>query len=253
MRSACAALGAALLLGAAAGADATPLLSEVFYDAIGSDDGQSFIEIYGAPGTSLAGLTIEAINGTGGTVTHSLALTGTIGAGGVFVIADGVAGGGTSVANANLILDFDFQNGPDSVVLRDATSILDAVGYGVFAAGDVFAGEGSPTVDPTAGNAIARRFANVDTGDNAADWLGGAPTPGVVTLAPVPEASALALLAPAGAAFAALRAAGLRRRMRGLAQASGTAAEATVRLRSLRSLRAALRAACLRRRMRGLA
>jgi len=196
MRAACAALGAALTLGAAH-AGAVPLLSEVFYDATGSDDGQSFVEIWGAPGTSLDGLTIEAINGAGGAVTHTLALTGTIGASGVFVVADGVAAGGTSVANADLILDFDFQNGPDSVLLRSATSILDAVGYGVFAAGDVFAGEGSPTVDPAAGSSIARRFANVDTNDNAADWLGGAPTPGVVALAPVPEASVLALLAPA--------------------------------------------------------
>lgn len=198
MKSLHAALAAALLLGASHAA-AAPLLSEVFYDATGSDDGLIFIEIWGAPGTSLAGLTIEAINGTGGAVTHSLALSGTIGANGLFVIADGVAGGGTSVANANLILDFDFQNGPDSVLLRDAAGILDAVGYGVFAAGDVFAGEGSPTVDPAAGSAIARRFANVDTNDNAADWLGGAPTPGAAAIQAVPEASPLLVFGPMAA------------------------------------------------------
>ena len=195
------ALAAVLLLGAAA-ASATPLLSEVYYDAIGSDDGQSFIEIYGAPGTSLAGLAIEAINGAGGGVTHTLTLSGTIGASGLFVVADSLTGtNSSSVANADLILDFDFQNGPDSVLLRDASGILDAVGYGVFAASDIFAGEGSPTVDPAAGSAIARRFADVDTNDNAADWLGAAPTPGVAPRG-VPEANALALL---GAAAAFLR------------------------------------------------
>jgi len=192
------ALAAVLLLGAAA-AGATPLLSEVYYDAVGSDDGQSFIEIYGAPGTSLAGLTIEAINGAGGGVTHTLTLSGTIGASGLFVVADSLTGtSSSSVANADLILDFDFQNGPDSVLLRDITGILDAVGYGVFAASDVFAGEGSPTVDPAAGSAIARRFADIDTNDNAADWLGAAPTPGVAPRS-VPEANALALLGVAAA------------------------------------------------------
>jgi hypothetical protein len=191
-----AAFAAALLLGASH-ASAAPLLSEVFYDAVGSDDGLSFVELWGEPGTPLSGLTVEAINGAGGGVTHTLTLAGTIGPSGVFVIADGVSGGGTSVANADLVLDFDFQNGPDSVVLRGATGILDAVGYGVFAATDVFAGEGSPTVDPSPGSAIARRFANVDTNDNAADWLASAPTPGSVALQPVPEASALLLFGPA--------------------------------------------------------
>ena len=31
---------------------ALPVISEVFYDAVGTDDGLSFIELYGAPGTS---------------------------------------------------------------------------------------------------------------------------------------------------------------------------------------------------------
>jgi hypothetical protein len=200
MNSFRAALGAALLLGAAP-ASASPLLSEVFYDAVGPDDGLSFIEIWGAPGTSLAGLTIEGINGAGGGVTHTLTLSGTIGASGLFVIADNLAGGSTTlVAGADLILDFDFQNGPDSVVLRSASGILDAVGYGAFAASDVFGGEGAPAPDPAAGLAIARAFADVDTNDNAADWLGAAPTPGSAQLSAVPEANPLLLLvAPAAA------------------------------------------------------
>jgi hypothetical protein len=200
-----AALTGALLL-SAANADAAPLLSEVFYDAVGSDDGLSFIEIWGTPGTSLDGLTIEAINGAGGGVTHTLTLAGTIGASGLFVIADNLTGGATTlVANADLILDFDFQNGPDSVVLRGPSGILDAVGYGVFAASDVFAGEGSPAVDPAAGSAIARLFANVDTGDNALDWAAAAPTPGAAPLQAVPEASALWMVAPLGLLLARRR------------------------------------------------
>jgi hypothetical protein len=194
-----AALCAALSL-AATHAGAAPLLSEVFYDAVGSDDGLSFIEIWGAPGTSLSELTIEAVNGAGGAVTHTLGLSGAIGPSGLFVIADDLAGGGTTlVANADLILDFDFQNGPDSVQLRGPSGVLDAVGYGTFTAGDVFAGEGAPAPDPAAGSAIARRFADVDTDDNAADWLAAAPTPGAAPLLPVPEPRALVLLGPAAA------------------------------------------------------
>jgi hypothetical protein len=194
------ALAAACLLGAGQ-AGAAPLLSEVFYDAVGTDDGNSFVEIWGAPGTPLDGYTIEAINGTGGTVTHTLTLTGTIGASGLFVIADGLAGGATNVASADLILDFDFQNGPDSVVLRHGATIVDAVGYGVFAATEVFAGEGSPTLDPLAGSSIARVFADVDTNDNAADWVGGAPTPGSASFQAVSEPPLGALFGITGLAL----------------------------------------------------
>ena len=187
---------ATLVCGLAAplGAHALPLISEVFYDAVGTDDGLSFVELYGAPGTDLSGFVIQGINGTGGTVTDNIALSGVIPADGLFVVADGLADGTTQVGNADQIANFDFQNGPDSVVLRAGEVIFDAVGYGVFAASDVFAGEGSAAPDPAAGSAIARLFANVDTNDNASDFAAGAPTPGSAALAGVPEPGAGLLL-----------------------------------------------------------
>jgi len=187
--------GAALalaLLGAAP-AFALPVLSEVFYDAVGVDDGQSFIELYGAPGASLDGLVIEGVNGADGAVTHTLTLAGSFGADGVFVVADRTSAGTAQVGDADLLLEFDFQNGPDAVVLRDAVGVLDALGYGVFAVGEVNAGEGAPAVDPPAGQSVARLFADVDTNDNAADFAAAAPTPGVAPLS-VPEPAAAALL-----------------------------------------------------------
>lgn len=184
----------ALLLALPYTAAALPLISEVFYDAVGTDTGLSFVELYGLPGTDLSGFLIEGINGTGGTVTDSIALSGLIPADGLFVLASDLGDGTTLVENADLIGSFDFQNGPDSVVLRAGEIVLDAVGYGVFAASDVFAGEGNPAADPAAGSAIARVFANVDTGDNATDFAVGAPTPGSAAFASVPEPSTAALL-----------------------------------------------------------
>ena len=55
-----------LLAVAPQGASAATLISEVFYDAVGSDNGLSFVELYGAPGSSLDGLFLEGINGSNG-------------------------------------------------------------------------------------------------------------------------------------------------------------------------------------------
>jgi hypothetical protein len=189
-------LTALVLIGAAPTSVAgAPLISELLYDAVGSDDGQSFVELYGAPGSTLDGFTLEGVNGSNGSVTHTLTLSGVIPADGLFVVADGFSGGGTLVAGADLVLEFDFQNGPDSVrLLAPDASVLDAVGYGVFGPGEFFAGEGAPAEDAAAGSSLARWFADVDTDDNALDFAVSTPSPGSALLA-VPEPSTAALLA----------------------------------------------------------
>lgn len=186
---------AGLLLLAAPAAEAMPLISEVYYDAPGADDGEVFVELFGAPGTLLDDLVIEGINGANGAPGPTLALSGMIGTSGLFVVADRTSDGMTGVAGADLLANFDFQNGPDSVRLRRGDDVLDAVAYGVFGASDVFGGEGGAAPDGAAGQSLARRFANVDTGDNASDFeVLGAPTPGFAPLAPVPEPSTALLL-----------------------------------------------------------
>jgi len=192
----------------APGARALPLLSEVLYDAVGTDDGALFVELYGTPGTSLDGWSIEGVNGADGEVTLTVSLSGTIPGDGIFVVADGGASGPTAVAGADLVANFDFQNGPDSVVLRDALgTVVDALGYGTFEAGTFFAGEGTAAPDGAAGESLARVFANIDTGDNAADFaLLEAPTPGQAPVSPVPE--------PGGAVLVATGLAGLALRRR---------------------------------------
>jgi MYXO-CTERM domain-containing protein len=186
------------------------VLSEVLYDATGSDNGKVFVELYGAPGTVLDGWKLEGVNGADGAVGPTLTLSGTIPSDGFFVVAD-TDGTSTQVANADLTLNFDFQNGPDSVALRDAFgNLLDALGYGEFAATDVFAGEGHPAPGAAAGQSLARVFANRDTNDNLADFgLLDVPTPGGGPLTVPEPASAL----PAALVIGGLCA--LRRRRNG--------------------------------------
>jgi len=88
-----------------------PLISELFYDASGSDDGLGFVELYGAPGTVLDDYVLQGINGSNGSVTPSITLTGVIPGDGIFVVADQRSDGSTDVTNVDLLANFDFQNG----------------------------------------------------------------------------------------------------------------------------------------------
>jgi hypothetical protein len=173
-------------------ANAQTIISELFYDAAGTDSGQVFVELYGTPGTLVDGLFLDGINGSDGSVYHTVTLTGVIDSDGVFVIGDDDGSGNTLVSNADQVADVDFQNGPDSILLRDASGVLDALGYGDFSSA-VFAGEGNAAVDVTGGWSLARTVL-LDSDDNAADFTGlDTPTPGSVPVSAVPVPPALAL------------------------------------------------------------
>ena len=199
-------LAGALLMSTA---QASTVLSEVLYDAAGTDNGNVFVELFGAPGTVLDGLLLEGVNGADGVVYRSIGLSGVIPPDGVFVIGDDSGDGTTLVGNADLVAEVDFQNGPDSVVLRDAAGILDALGYGDFTGG-VFAGEGSPAADVPGGSSLARFNPLLDTDNNLADFLAlDLPTPGSVpasaSAVPLPPALGLFLCGVAGLAGIARR------------------------------------------------
>ena len=186
----------ALVLGALAAmpaGQAQTVISEVLYDAAGTDNGNVFVELFGTPGTLLDGLRLEGINGTDGSTYLTVALEGTIPGDGIFVIADDSGDGSSFIANADLIADVDLQNAPDSVVLRGDSGILDALGYGDFSAA-VFAGEGGAAADAPAGSSLARFNPLVDTDDNLADFLIlDVPTPGTIPTSAVPVPPAVML------------------------------------------------------------
>jgi hypothetical protein len=199
----------ALGLAAAILAPAIPaatVISEALYDATGTDNGNVFVELYGTPGTVLDGLSLEGVNGTDGSVYLALPLTGVIPGDGVFVVADDAGDGNSLVGNADLVVQMDFQNGPDSIVLRDGAGILDALGYGDFTNG-VFAGEGNAAPDAPAGSSLARLDPLADSNDNLSDFvILDTPTPGSVPVSSVPLPPALALfLSGIGGLFAVSR------------------------------------------------
>ena len=183
-----------------AGCHAGTVISELFYNATGSDNGLVFVELFGVPGTVLDGILLEGINGGDGAVYRSVALAGAIPADGIFVIADDRGDGTSLVANVDLVAEVDFQNGPDSIVLRNVTGVLDALGYGDFTTG-VFAGEGQSAAAVPAGHSLARFDVRLDGNDNRADFLSlASPSPGAleVTTVPLPPALFLFLSGVAG-------------------------------------------------------
>jgi hypothetical protein len=174
-------------------AQSQPVISEVLYDAAGTDNGNVFVELFGIPGTILDGLLLEGVNGSDGSVYSSVMLSGVIPADGVFVIGDDSGDGTTLVGDADLVMNVDFQNGPDSVVLRDNNGVLDALGYGDFSGG-VFAGEGTAAADVPGGFSLARVNPLLDSNDNLVDFIAlDVPTPGSVPVSAVPVPPAVML------------------------------------------------------------
>jgi len=170
-------------------ASASMVISELFYDAAGSDDGKVFVELYGDPGMSLDGWVVEATNGSNGAIVFSLTLMGTLPDDGFLVVADANAEGVSEVPNADVTFDnVDHQNGPENLLLKWDGTIIDALGFGDFGVDDIFQGEGYPAPDAPAGASVARFFANRDCDDNAIDFgILDPPTPGTGPLSEVPE------------------------------------------------------------------
>src|SRR5215468_9801964 len=107
---------ASLVLVAGACAPAShPLISEIFYDAIGDDTGLEFVELFNPSSAArpLAGARLEAGDGAGPgrwTLRWTGGATDSVPALGRFVV-----GGAGVVPPPQAIAALDIQNGPDAV------------------------------------------------------------------------------------------------------------------------------------------
>lgn len=164
------------------------LINELLYDVPGADtNGDVFLELACDPSGSVGQWSVRFMNGDDGAVTSSLTIPGEsiVPASGLFVIADMVSGSATSshVEAATVIMNFDPQNGPDSVQLLNASGqLVDVLGYG----GDLSQAidhsglpmvQGAPVQKITAGQSVARHNGH-NTNNNLADFSAGDPTPG---------------------------------------------------------------------------
>lgn len=167
------------------------VINEILYDVTGSDtDGVVFIELFGSPpGSDLAGYHILLIDGGDGAVSKTIQLPeqSRLGDDGIFLIADARTGNSqtTQIIGADVIDNFDPQNGPDCLQLIDeGGALLDAVGYGsplaATAANGVSCVEGTAAPDAPS-DASLTRTGGVDTNDNSIDFsVQSTPTPGVL-------------------------------------------------------------------------
>jgi len=141
-------------------------LNEVYYDAPGEDSG-CFIELYGPAGFSLDHMTIAGVNGTNGEDYALIFLDlHSMPSDGFFVLAQN-----QWVLNADTVTtEADLQNGPDNLVLRCGSVIIDALGYGA-PGGWVFTGEWLPAHDVSEGHCLGRYPDGHDTDDNSLNFI----------------------------------------------------------------------------------
>ena len=154
------------------------VINELLYDNDGTDINE-FVELFGSPGSPLAGWTLAGVNGATCSDYKTLDLTGAV------IPADGhLLIAGTDATHA----DIDFldpaspatgiwQNGPDAVELRNADgTVVDAVAYGTHTCGF---GEGASAPAVPGDSSLSRDASHTDTDDNATDFSASAtPTPG---------------------------------------------------------------------------
>ena len=166
------------------------VLNEIYYDAVGADtDGVLFVELFGPAGKKISGYEIAFVDGSDGSIDDRIVLPdgARIPDDGFFVIADAQTGSASvsRVAEADLIDNFDPQNGPDAVQLLNAQGqLIDALGYGsgiVAAAENGLAlFEGAAASDVVNGKSLERSESGKDTDNNSVDFvIRDAPSPGM--------------------------------------------------------------------------
>lgn len=167
----------------------TVVINEIFYDSQESDtDGHLFVELQGTPGMTLGGVQVSFVNGSDGKLydTITLPADALMPDDGFYVIADAKTGeaSASNVTGADLVDNFDPQNGPDALQLLDASgALLDVVGYGegivAVAQNGLASLEGTPAIDVVNGQSLERYEVGFDSDNNVQDFVVlESPTPG---------------------------------------------------------------------------
>ena len=168
----------------------TLVIHEILYDALESDtDGNEFIELHGTPNAEIEGYQLILVNGTDGKVMKIITLpeNSQIRGNGIFLIADAQTGkpSQSNIEGADLIDNFDPQNGPDALqLLDDQGRLIDPLTYGtgavLIATNGFLMGEGDPASDVEEGHSLSRKD-GIDTNMNQVDFIElEIPTPGVL-------------------------------------------------------------------------
>jgi len=165
------------------------IINEILYDVPGSDtDGDVFIELVGDAGGDITGYKLYLVNGEDGVIKDTIKISenAIIPDDGIFLIADAKTGQSevSDVVGADLVDNFDPQNGPDCIQLVDENdTLLDAIGYGEPIIGTAENGlacfEGTPTPKVSSGQSLSRT-GGIDTGNNSSDFsMLEVPAPGL--------------------------------------------------------------------------
>ena len=156
--------------------EAPLVIGEVFYDPLGDDSPEAFVELHGTPAGALDGLTLRSYSRLGLELA-ALPLDGLqIGADGFLVVVHPEAKPDMlALADAQHEVA-DLENSGGSLRIEDADgAAVDALSFG---RGVVELGEGLMAADVRAGRSLSRDADYSDTGANSADFVESAiPTP----------------------------------------------------------------------------
>jgi 5'-nucleotidase len=175
---------------AGASSSAPVVINEVYGGGgnTGATYKQDFVELYNrsASAVNLAGWSVQYASATG-TSWASTALTGTLPAGGSYVVRESQGAGGTTDVPSDVTGTIAMSGTAGKVALVNSTSalscgadcdgnaaVVDFVGFGTTA--NDFAGTG-PTPAPSNTNSVSRNASHDNTANNAADFTAGAPSP----------------------------------------------------------------------------
>ncbi|MFH0977893.1 MAG: lamin tail domain-containing protein [Candidatus Woesearchaeota archaeon] len=150
------------------------IISEVFYNPVGTDSGKEFVVFYNptSSAVNLEDYVFETGNGANAN-DWTIEWTGTshdvLQPSGYLLIGESDV-----LPTPDFVTDLDLQNGPDACRLRKSNAIIDVVGWGALQFPEYY--ESSPAALVREGFSLSR-VDNADTGNNDVDFTEALPNP----------------------------------------------------------------------------